>query len=63
LQQKSLQNNFVHENSHPGGFTEKLSEFIKTVIHFSILMQISLVAFTAQLSSQPLSFPPFFLFF
>lgn len=50
----------MHENSHPGGSTEKPSEFIKRVIHFNIFVQISFVAFIAQLSSQLL--PPIFYF-
>lgn len=53
----------MHEISHPGSFRVNLSEFIKTAVHFSIFMQISLLAFTAQLPSQLL--PPclFFFFF
>lgn len=53
----------MHEISHPGSFRVNLSDFIKTAIHFSIFMQISLLAFAAQLSSQLL--PPclFFFFF
>lgn len=47
----------MHENSHPSGFTEKSSEFIKTVIHSSIFMQINLPSQANYLLS---CFPLFF---
>lgn len=53
----------MHEISHPGSFRVNLSDFIKTAIHFSIFMQISLLAFAAQLSSQLLPPASSFFFF
>lgn len=56
MQQKPLQNYFVHENSHHRGSTDEPPEFIRTVIHFSMLKQLNPIAFSDQLSSQLLLF-------